>query len=75
MSALRFGLKCSRTGVYAALLNLIDALILNAIYNFETASESCFKRLVTNDQLPLQLRDYVYYFSLLAAGFALQNSI
>ena len=34
MSALRFGLKCSRTNVYAPLLNQIDALTLNRIYYF-----------------------------------------
>ena len=37
MAALRFGFKCSRTNVYAPLLNRIDALPLNAIYNFESA--------------------------------------
>ena len=37
MAALQFALKCSRTNVYAPLLNRIDALPLNAIYNFETA--------------------------------------
>jgi hypothetical protein len=42
MAALRFGLKCSRTNVYAPLLNRIDALPLNAIYNFETASSVVF---------------------------------
>ena len=38
MAALRFSLKCSRTSVYAPLLNRIDALPLNVSYNFETAS-------------------------------------
>jgi len=32
--ASRFGLKCSRTNVYAPLLNRIDALSLNVIYYF-----------------------------------------
>ena len=34
MAALRSGLKCSRTAVYAPLLNRIDALPLNVIYYF-----------------------------------------
>ena len=38
MAALRFGFKILTYFVYAPLLNLIDALPLNAIYNFETAS-------------------------------------
>jgi hypothetical protein len=44
MAALRFGLKCSRTNVYAPLLNLIGALPLNGIYNFETAFRRYLKR-------------------------------
>jgi hypothetical protein len=38
MAALRFGLKYSRTNVYAPLLNRIGAFPLDVIYNFETAS-------------------------------------
>jgi len=34
MASLRFDLKCSRTNVYAPLLNQIDALPLNGIYYF-----------------------------------------
>ena len=34
MAALRSGLKCSRTKVYAPLLNRIDALPLNVSYYF-----------------------------------------
>jgi hypothetical protein len=34
MAALQFGLKCSRTNVYAPLLNRIDALPLSVSYNF-----------------------------------------
>jgi hypothetical protein len=33
---LRFDLKCSRTNVYAPLLNRIGALSLNVIWDFET---------------------------------------
>ena len=44
MAALRFGLKCSRTAVYAALLNLIGALLLNAIYNLKQPIEAVSKR-------------------------------
>ena len=40
MAVLRFGLKCTRTNVYAPLLNLIDALPLNGTYNLETASSN-----------------------------------
>jgi hypothetical protein len=44
MAALRFGLKCSRTSVYAPLLNLIDALPLNVTDSFETASKNIYHR-------------------------------
>ena len=39
MAALRFALKCSRTSVYAPLLNQIDALPLTVSYNFKIASK------------------------------------
>ena len=39
MAALRFGLKCSRTNVYAPLSNQIDALPSNTIWGFETISK------------------------------------
>jgi hypothetical protein len=38
--------------VYAALLNLIDALPLNVIYNFETASISYLKKEYKCRKLP-----------------------
>jgi hypothetical protein len=37
MAALRFAFKMLTYCVYAPLLNRIDALPLNAIYNFKTA--------------------------------------